>query len=148
MGLCTPNTREKIKEEILEWLSPESSTRSPESSARERILWITGIPGSGKSTLSATILDKDLCDKRTLVAQFFISRNINETVDAQKVIPTIAKQLSDSSTAAAWNIYNSLTNKDFPNTLGKQVEVLLLAPIQELSKSCTGVIIVIDALDK
>ncbi|KAJ7015750.1 hypothetical protein C8F04DRAFT_730683 [Mycena alexandri] len=140
-SLCAPGTRVKIQDDILEWLSPEVSNR-------EHIFWVTGIAGSGKSTLSATVVEALRQKRHTPVtAQFFISRNIPETIVPGKIIPTIALQLAEFSPAAAGIIHDVL-ERGFPPTRNKQVEELLLAPIRELSKSGNAVIILIDALDE
>ncbi|KAJ7501436.1 hypothetical protein B0H11DRAFT_1713504, partial [Mycena galericulata] len=124
----------------MRWLSREPSNS-------ECVFWITGIAGSGKSTLSATVVE-NLREKRTPVAaQFFISRNIPETVDPSKIIPTIAKQLAEFSPAAA-DIIHDVLEHGFPPTRKKQVEELLLAPIRQLPKSGNAVVILIDALDE
>ncbi|KAJ7790615.1 hypothetical protein B0H14DRAFT_2625849 [Mycena olivaceomarginata] len=74
-SLCADHTRVQIQAKIGRWLSPQPSNR-------ERIFRITGIAGSGKSTLSATVVD-NLRKKHTPVAaQFFISRNILDTSEA------------------------------------------------------------------
>ncbi|KAJ7306871.1 hypothetical protein DFH08DRAFT_720387, partial [Mycena albidolilacea] len=139
-SLCAPGTRVQIKADILKWLSPQPGTN-------EHIFWITGIAGSGKSTLSATIVDNLGKQRTPVAAQFFISRNIPETTNADKIIPTIAQQLAESSPAAAHIIHDTL--KDWvPTSQKDQVEALLLAPIWELSKSRDIVIILIDALDE
>ncbi|KAJ7833308.1 hypothetical protein B0H14DRAFT_2251496, partial [Mycena olivaceomarginata] len=110
------------------------------------IFWITGIAGSGKSTLSATVVE-NLRKKHTPVAaQFFISRNIPETIDPAKIIPTIAQQLAEFSPAAA-DIIHDVLKDGFPPR-EKQVEELLLAPIRELCRTSGVVIILIDALDE
>ncbi|KAJ7035839.1 hypothetical protein C8F04DRAFT_1233385 [Mycena alexandri] len=140
-SFCAPGTRVKIQDDILEWLSPEASNR-------EHIFWVTGIAGSGKSTLSATVVETLRQKPHTPVAaQFFISRNIPETIDPGKIIPTIALQLAEFSPAAAGIIHDVL-ERGFPPTRKEQVEELLLAPIRELSKSGNAVIILIDALDE
>ncbi|KAJ7728998.1 hypothetical protein B0H16DRAFT_1697281 [Mycena metata] len=116
-------------------------------STRKRIFWITGIAGTGKSTLSATLVD-NLCKKGTPVAaQFFISRNIPETTNPDKILPTIAQQLAEFSPAAAHIIHDTLKDH-FPSSRKEQVQALLLAPIRELSRYHNGVVIVIDALDE
>ncbi|KAJ7824890.1 hypothetical protein B0H14DRAFT_1292867 [Mycena olivaceomarginata] len=139
-SLCAAGTRVEIQADILEWLSPQSLTK-------EHIFWITGIPGSGKSTLSATVIDNLGKQHTPIAAQFFISRNIPETTNPEKIIPTIAQQLAESSPAAARIIHDTL--KDWvPTSRKDQVEALLLAPIWELSKSHDIVIILIDALDE
>jgi hypothetical protein len=139
-SLCATNTRVDIQTEITEWLSPQTFSN-------ESIFWITGIAGSGKSTLSATIVDTLGKNKTPVAAQFFISRNIPDTIDPNKVIPTIAQQLAKSSPAAARIIHDTLKDR-FPPSLEDQVKALLLAPIQELSKSRDVVVILIDALDE
>jgi Cdc6-like AAA superfamily ATPase len=139
-SLCAPSTRVEIQADILGWLSPQPGTN-------EHIIWITGIAGSGKSTLSATVVE-NLREKYTPVtAQFFISRNIPETIDPAKIIPTIALQLSEFSPAAAGIIWDVLEH-GFPPTRKKQVEELQSALIRELCRSGGMVIILIDALDE
>ncbi|KAJ7848124.1 hypothetical protein B0H14DRAFT_3453281 [Mycena olivaceomarginata] len=137
---CAEHTRVKIQEEIMEWLSPQHSTD-------KRILWITGIAGSGKSTLSATIVDNLRKNHTPVAAQFFISRNFLKTIDPDKVIPTIAKQLAEFCPAAAC-VIKGILEDGFPATRKEQVEALLLAPIQEICKSHDRVVILIDALDE
>ncbi|KAF7351626.1 hypothetical protein MSAN_01595200 [Mycena sanguinolenta] len=139
-SLCAPGTRVKIQATILKWLSPEPGTR-------RRIFWITGIAGSGKSTLSATIVDKLRERGMPVAAQFFISRNIPETIAPTKLVPTIALQLASFSPTAA-SIIEAALKDSLPGTQEEQIKELLLAPIWELSKSCDLVIIVIDALDE
>ncbi|KAJ7254171.1 hypothetical protein C8J57DRAFT_1076315, partial [Mycena rebaudengoi] len=138
--LCADHTRVDIQAEIMRWLSPQPSNR-------ERIFWITGIAGSGKSTLSATVVDNLGKNYTPVAAQFFISRNIPETIDPNKIIPTIAKQLAEFSPAAAHVIYDTVKYR-FPSSREEQVKALLLAPIREICKSCDVVIILIDALDE
>ena len=130
----------KLLEDIEKWLSPQSSNA-------ERIFWVTGIPGSGKSTLSATIVDNLRENHTPVSAQFFISRNIPETVDPDKIIPTIAQQLAVSSPTAA-RVLEMALKDGYPATRNEQVTSLLLDPIRELSKSCDVVVILIDALDE
>ncbi|KAJ7483226.1 hypothetical protein FB451DRAFT_102346 [Mycena latifolia] len=102
-SLCASGTRVEIQADILKWLSPQPGTN-------EHIFWVTGIAGSGKSTLSATVVE-NLREKHTPVAaQFFISRNIPETVDPSKIIPTVAKQLAEFSPAAADIIHDTLAS--------------------------------------
>jgi len=111
----------KLLKDIEKWLSPQSSNA-------ERIFWVTGIPGSGKSTLSATIIDNLRENHTPVSAQFFISRNIPETVVPDKIIPTIAQQLAVSSPTAA-RILEKTLKDGYPATRKKQVTSLLLDPI-------------------
>ncbi|KAF7372565.1 Vegetative incompatibility protein HET-E-1 [Mycena venus] len=72
-SLCAANTRVEIQADLNRWLLPGSKNK-------EHIFWITGIAGSGKSTLSATVVENLLQDKTPVAAQFFLSRNIPETI--------------------------------------------------------------------
>ncbi|KAF8208992.1 hypothetical protein K438DRAFT_2012356 [Mycena galopus ATCC 62051] len=139
-SLCAPGTRVEIQAHIEQWLLVGSLHK-------EHIFWITGIAGSGKSTLSATVVDKLRKKGTPVAAQFFVSRNIPETTNPDKVIPTVAKQLAESSPTAA-HIIDDRLKYGFPSSRQEQVEALLLAPIRELSKSHNAVIILIDALDE
>ncbi|KAJ6557436.1 hypothetical protein B0H19DRAFT_1376227 [Mycena capillaripes] len=139
-SLCALGTRVEIQADINRWLLPGSKNK-------ERIFWITGIAGSGKSTLSATLVDNLRKKGTPVAAQFFISRNILETIKPNKIIPTIAQQLAESFPTAARIIHDALKG-GFPPSRKEQVEALLLAPIQQLSRSCNAVIILIDALDE
>ncbi|KAJ6505069.1 hypothetical protein C8R45DRAFT_1208989 [Mycena sanguinolenta] len=139
-SLCAADTRVEVQANINQWLSLGSSTK-------ERIFWVTGIAGSGKSTLSATLVDNLRKKGTPVAAQFFISRNIPETTDPAKIIPTMAQQLAEFSPDAAQIIQEKLKN-GFPSSRKEQVEALLLSPIWELSKSREVVIILIDALDE
>ncbi|KAF7377329.1 hypothetical protein MSAN_00153800 [Mycena sanguinolenta] len=139
-SLCAENTRGDIQKQIMKWLSSQDPTD-------ERIFWITGIAGSGKSTLSATIVDNLRKRKTPVAAQFFISRNIPETVDPTKLVPTIALQLAEFSPAAAHKIEAALKD-GFPGSQEEQVKELLLAPIRVICKSYDRAVILIDALDE
>ncbi|KAJ7844239.1 hypothetical protein B0H14DRAFT_2358744, partial [Mycena olivaceomarginata] len=139
-SLCAPGTRAEIQADILEWLSPHPGTN-------EHIFWITGIAGSGKSTLSATVAETLRTKGTPVAAQFFISRNILETTDPNKIIPTIAQQLSAFSSAAAHIIHDALKH-GFISPRKEQVEKLLLDPIRAICQSCDMVVILIDALDE
>jgi nucleoside-triphosphatase THEP1 len=98
-----------IQTDIKRWLSPEPSSC-------ERILWITGIAGSGKSTLSATVVDNLRKQGTPVAAQFFISRNIPETTNPNKIIPTLAQQLAKFSPNAARIIHARLEKYDCPSS--------------------------------
>ena len=72
-SICASGTRVKPLADIKDWLL------SPPSNA-ERIFWVTGIPGSGKSTLSATIVENLRENDTPVSAQFFISRDRKSVV--------------------------------------------------------------------
>jgi len=105
----------ELLKEIEKWLSPQSSNAEH--------IFCTGIPGSGKSTLSATIVDNLRKNHTPVSSQFFISCNIPETVVPDKIIPTIAQQLAVSSPTAARVLEKTLED-GYPATRKKQVTSL------------------------
>ena len=139
-SICAGGTRVDLLADIEKWLSPQRYNA-------ELIFWVTGIPGSGKSTLSATIVENLRETDTPVSAQYFISRNIPETIDPDNMIPTIAQQLAISSPTAARVLEKALKNGYFLDP-DKQITSLLLDPIRELSKSRDVVVILIDALDE
>ncbi|KAF8990388.1 hypothetical protein BDQ17DRAFT_1372009, partial [Cyathus striatus] len=60
---CHPDTRERVNGEIMEWVN----TPDPEN----RIMWLNGAAGVGKSAISQTIAEGS---KNTLISSFFFSR--------------------------------------------------------------------------
>ncbi|KAJ7777764.1 hypothetical protein B0H14DRAFT_2401422 [Mycena olivaceomarginata] len=128
---------------VLVWKSKETSWLSPPPGTKERIFWITGIAGSGKSTLSATLVDNLRKKGTPVAAQFFISRNIPETTNPDKIISMITQRLAEFSPAAALIIHEKLKN-GFPPSRQEQVQALVLAPILKLRNA----VILIDALDE
>lgn len=83
----------QLKEEYIEWKGSSASS----------ILWLHGIPGSGKTKLVSTIVETFLTEKRKYpssppVAYFYCARNAAEAkrADPGEVLRAVVKQLSCS----------------------------------------------------
>ncbi len=137
-AFCAPNTRVGILKELERWAT--------ELSDDQHICWIAGIPGSGKSTIAATIA-RSLKNRDVLCAQYFISRNVPDSTDPQRLFPTIAQQLAESP-AAARVIRDELRGTSADTLAKEQAMALLLKPIQAASRPSGTLVIVIDALDE
>ncbi|KNZ77573.1 hypothetical protein J132_05107 [Termitomyces sp. J132] len=146
-GLCTPNTRVAILEQICHW-AQDSSFNSPQ------VFWLTGHAGSGKSTIAYTIahdFDEGNGVLKTLQASFFCSRQFQNTRHLKHIIPTLVYQLAHHSQIFA----NSLLAADKSSVnkqLTKQMQGLLIGPWKQCMQSFTSdlppYLIVIDALDE
>ncbi|KIJ24517.1 hypothetical protein M422DRAFT_125641, partial [Sphaerobolus stellatus SS14] len=136
---CHKGTRLNTLEELKLW--------AVDSRSKHSCCWITGIPGSGKSTLIATIAEH-FKDTRLLCAQYFISSAFKDTTDPKKLFPSLALQLSERSPGVAWYIHNALKGITSDHVTKEQAERLLLKPIQVLSQEFTMAVIVIDAIDE
>ncbi|KAJ7592834.1 quinon protein alcohol dehydrogenase-like superfamily [Mycena floridula] len=143
LSVCYKGTREDILRQIDLWISGNETNN--------RCLCIVGIPGSGKSTIAATVarelLDASNSPRTVLIAEFFIRRGFTETSDLDNIIPTIAQQLYQLSTKMAEVIRNALSARPtlvYPIS-NAQIDELFLAPLCAISKT---IVIIIDALDE
>ncbi|KAJ7593501.1 hypothetical protein C8J56DRAFT_1162328 [Mycena floridula] len=143
LAVCYKGTRQDILRRIERWISGNE--------AGENCLCIVGVPGSGKSTIAATIarslLDAANLPESPLSAEFFIRRGVAETGDQNNIITTIAQQLSQLSPVIATLILKALSARQtlaYPLS-NSQIDELLLAPLQMISKTA---VIIIDALDE
>src|SRR5882762_8838366 len=91
---CLPNTRKEILKFIVDWAN--------DPTCEQRMLWVYGLAGSGKSTLSTTIANI-FRDSGQLGAFLFFDRDVTERSDPMRVVKTLAHQLAtfDPSIRAA-----------------------------------------------
>lgn len=143
LARCLQGTRTALLEQSIKW------AENPES---ERIFWLCGKAGTGKSTIARTVAQK-LDENGLLGASFFFKRGRADRSHADLLFPTIARQLADQffevghMIAAALDKDSLLCDKH----LKQQFDKLLLQPLQQFSQNTaklTVVILVIDALDE
>ncbi|KAJ7077231.1 WD40-repeat-containing domain protein [Mycena epipterygia] len=143
---CYGSTRSEILQEIRTWAF-DLAESSP------RFLWLSGMPGSGKSVVTATVA-KMFDEEQILGAQFFISRTqaYESTTNPNTLFPTIAKQLYDFHKDALVAVNKAVkTHRSILLQISDtQANGLFVSPIIAICKSnpSTPVVIVIDALDE
>ena len=81
---CIKGTRSALLDQIELW------TRDPHQPS---VYWLSGLAGTGKSTIARTIAEKMFADGR-LGASFFCSRDFEDRRDLQLIFPTLAVQLA------------------------------------------------------
>ena len=142
-----------ILQRIYDW-AEDLSSNSPS------VFWLTGDAGSGKSTIAysaARHFDGQEADEEgddapeILGANFFCSRQFEETRLRKNIIPTIVNQLALHSQPYATALLKS--NKfNSVNTTSKQMKDLLVDPwMQSVSNYCAEFrpfLVVVDALDE
>jgi len=154
---CTDGTRVGILDHIYKWatdLSPDSP----------HIFWLTGQAGSGKSTIAYTVahhfdnfednedeIDSSFDSRNILAANFFCSRQFEETRRQKHIIPTIVYQLARRSRSYAQALLRA--NKfDSVDIVSRQMKNLLTGPWQQAIKEqafkLPSNLVVIDALDE
>ena len=140
---CLEGTRVDVLRQIQDW---------SESYGEDCILWLNGMAGAGKSTITRTIAHS-LQENGRLGASFFFSRGKEDLGDATKLMTTLAIQLTEvlpdlkPLVCYAIDRHGDITSQTLPN----QWRLLILQPLQKLSKALllrTLLVIVIDALDE
>jgi len=136
-------TRVRILNEIDAWI------KDPDA---QRICWITGMAGTGKTTIAKTICERASADPEIVLGgSFFCSRTgVAAQRDISCVIPTLVQLLARQSIEFGRAVAEEIArDRDAQHKhVRVQVEKLLYTPLLALKDSRTPVIFVIDALDE
>jgi len=138
---CLPNTRLDVMGKIWEWVSENDDHRP--------IYWLTGLSGSGKSTIAQTFA-KDCAGENKLAAGFFFSRGSGQCSSISRINLTLAYQLAISVLSAPELIKDALqSDPSIPDkNLAVQFTKLVYRPILALEQHISPMIVIIDALDE
>ncbi|KDQ11747.1 hypothetical protein BOTBODRAFT_162584 [Botryobasidium botryosum FD-172 SS1] len=141
--VCLSGTRTRLLDDIQRWAMDEASPSS--------LLWITGHPGAGKSSIASSIAD-ELDAAGALGASFFCKRDDKDLHDPQRIIPTLVHQLTEVHKAYGKAVAEVLretprsgsviNDRDFENIVQRP-----LPNIQGPSHT-SSLVIIVDALDE
>ena len=145
---CTPETRVDILTWICDWALDNSPASPP-------IYWLSGMAGTGKSTIAHTIAERFDDDgerfPKILGATFFCSRQDPDARKRINIIPTVSYQLScriRSYTQALLKVDVA----EYSTTVKHQMRKLLADPWsysgEQRDKMLPPYLIIIDALDE
>ncbi|KAG8703953.1 hypothetical protein FRC09_003852 [Ceratobasidium sp. 395] len=138
---CTPNTRVDVLQQLRIWA---------EDSESQRIYWLNGMAGTGKTTIAYSLCER-LQDDGKLAASFFCSRQLPTCRDVDRILPSIAFQLSLFSLPFRHAVSSALQKYlDAHNQpVDLQFESLVAAPLREVRDTLPAdLVIVVDALDE
>ncbi|KAF2153817.1 WD40 repeat-like protein [Myriangium duriaei CBS 260.36] len=145
--ICLEGTRTELLGYINRWA---------EDPQKERIFWLCGMAGTGKSTISCSMAD--MLSKRSkrqcLGANFFFKHGEREQGNASRFFSTIAYQLARRIPGLSQLVQTALEANPLlcEKTLQEQFEKLLDQPLAKLKKERRGlphgIVIMIDALDE
>ncbi|KIM90352.1 hypothetical protein PILCRDRAFT_59878 [Piloderma croceum F 1598] len=138
---CLQNTRNDILKFVVEWAN---NVRS-----EQKMLWIHGLAGSGKSTLTTSIANI-FRDSGQLGAFLFFDRDVVERSDPTTVVRTLAHQLSmsDPRIGAAIRIVIEGNPNILMSPLPRQFQKFILEPISQSQPLTSTIVIVIDSFDE
>ncbi|KAF7973424.1 hypothetical protein HWV62_15237 [Athelia sp. TMB] len=140
--VCLPNTRLGTIKSILDWYSDDSASH-------EGVLWIYGLAGTGKSTLSTTIA-RMVDEIGLLGAFFFFDRQIHER-DTSTLIRTVAYQLARFDARIGTKIEQILVDNPNVTNLPPAMQFLKLlstTALGDIQWTRGPVLVIIDALDE
>ncbi|KAJ7867817.1 hypothetical protein B0H13DRAFT_2064998 [Mycena leptocephala] len=139
---CTDNTRVSLISCLKEW-----ACDTPKSSP---IFWLSGMAGTGKSTVAYTLCQHWRAEGR-LGASFFCSRNDEKARSRTSIIPTIVRQLLPISRPFARSVGNVHIDLVIPAST-RHIDELLVQPwLQAMASPVEErppLVVVIDALDE
>ena len=138
---CLSQTRVDVLEFIVDWVEDPAD--------QQNVLWVHGLAGSGKSTLSTTIASI-FGDAEKLGAFLFFDRDVSERNDPTVVIRTLAYQLgcADPQLGGAIRAVVDRNSNILMSPLSLQFRKLILGPTSSLVARSLPVVIVFDALDE
>ena len=140
---CLPSTRQDVLNKIVDWATDPSDIRN--------VLWLQGLAGSGKSTISTTIASF-FRNMGRLGAFIFFDRAFPERSHPSKVIRTLAYKLGSFDRRIGAAICNAVDT--FPSindsSLHVQFAKLIIEPLESLMilKTEGPIVVVFDALDE
>ncbi|KAB5590276.1 Vegetative incompatibility protein HET-E-1 [Ceratobasidium theobromae] len=138
---CTKNTRIAVLLELDTWSCDPNAPN---------IYWMTGMAGTGKTTLASTFCET-LKKQKQLGASFFCTHTTAECRDVGRIIPTITYQLARYSLAFRSALCRILAgDPDISmGAISMQFESLLRDPILKVKDAIPeNLVVVIDGLDE
>ncbi|KZP12137.1 WD40 repeat-like protein, partial [Athelia psychrophila] len=139
---CLDGTRTGILQSLIRDLTSPAAERT--------IIWLYGVAGSGKSTITTTISEQ-LHDRGQRGAFLFFDRNSPAQSGPNGVIRTLAHQLALSNGVLAEAICDAI--KQDPQiatrTLDSQFKALVMTPLRSCAAKMDGpVVVILDAFDE
>jgi archaellum biogenesis ATPase FlaH len=113
------------------------------------IFWLSGLAGTGKSTISRTVARR-YSEQKRLGASFFFSKGDGDVSHAGKFFTSLALQLAKSIPSLQKQICDAIVKQsDVANlSLLDQWRQLILGPLSRLKERQQSYVLVIDALDE
>ncbi|TDL18575.1 WD40 repeat-like protein [Rickenella mellea] len=144
--VCLPHTRQGLLDEIFSWANNATNEEHP------RIFLLTGVAGSGKSSISHTVA-RQFNELKRLGSSFFFNRERDETRRPDNVFSTIARDLADLDIHIKDQLWKAIGNNRslrLTRSVREQFENFVLKPTSDLKTRQTNgpIVIVMDALDE
>ena len=140
---CMPATREEIIQDIVDWVN------LPASADVQRLCWLSGMAGTGKSAIAHTLAGLFNEIKR-LGSSFFFDASMQEQRRVSYLFSTMAIDLADLDPewkTSLWNVVKNDKALRTTSSLERQLKHFILEPTKHLN-TIGPIFFVIDALDE
>ncbi|KAI5121598.1 hypothetical protein M0805_009469 [Coniferiporia weirii] len=142
--ICLEGTRTAVLEQVRDWAASD-----------ERLFWLYGVAGSGKSSIANSVAHM-FDERQRLLGCFFCKKDDPECRVPSNVFPTLALHFSKWHATYRSMVSHVIQGKDGPKlsqSLQWQFELLLKKPLNSLDGDAVDLppkplIVVIDALDE
>jgi hypothetical protein len=139
--MCLAGTRQQLLADLSTWFDDVDPSR-------ERVFWLNGLAGTGKTTVARTIATRAHKQGR-LAAAFFFSRNIAVTRSPSAILPTIAYQLAHYQHPFRTAICTAVSVDEDVRDRGITTQAdVLFSNLRGVTAPDTSLLIVLDALDE
>ena len=134
---CLRGTRVDILLQLERWVEDKQD---------HRVVWLNGLAGTGKTTITQTFAENTFADGN-LGASFFCSRDFEDRSNLQVIFPTLAFQLAYRYPLFREQLLCVLRANPGVGreSLCSQVEKVIVGP---LKATCIQTLVIIDALDE
>ena len=152
-GRCMEDTRVDLLATIKEWMQHSPMTDGTPTGHSDNIFWLTGLPGSGKSSVAGSVATMAV-DLRLPLSSFFCKRGVPSLSSAARIFPTLSYALCDHDKAYREAILNLLRSRECDKLkeedIGLQFELLFTKPFESRLNigKATPHVVVVDALDE
>ncbi|KAK1625152.1 hypothetical protein BDP81DRAFT_499541 [Colletotrichum phormii] len=127
------------RREFVEWLAPDAK-----SGNAERLLWINGPAGLGKTVLCANIVEHLLSTSKTPVAYFFLSSDFESRDDPYAAVRSWVHQLTSCNQVA----YQLVRDKWLAQHEEFATQIKIVKLFRKLVRAVPGAFFILDGLDE
>jgi len=144
---CLSNTRVDLLQEIYDWIDRK------DGQDERCIFWLSGLAGTGKSTISRTVARR-CSEQKRLGASFFFSKGGGDVSHAGKLFTSLAVQLADAVPSLQAHIYHAVRERSNIANLSllDQWRELVINPLKLVKSDKplfpSSYLLIIDALDE
>ena len=139
---CLADTRVGIRRQIIDWVDRRDG---------KNIFWLSGMAGTGKSTIARTVA-QSFADQGWLGASFFFKKGEGDRGNASRFFSTVATDLMTRVPEMRAGIREAVELEPAiaEKTLKDQFDKLVYHPLSKLQRSTPDkeLVVVIDALDE